>query len=125
MDHARGYVFACTVVTLRIANLPEIDPKSPGIFTCDIPPRRLGSASNKMIIEISIDHYDRLLALCGPASREYEILKDGFIAHRPKDSRYERVVEISAEMQDAQLLLALAHKICPVAVPAILKAISP
>jgi len=78
-----------------------------------------------MIIEIPVDHYDRFLALCDPASHEYEILKDGFIAHRPKDSRYERIVEISCEMQDARLLLALASKICPVAVPAIVKAISP
>ena len=77
-----------------------------------------------MIIEISIDHYDRFLALCDPASHEYEILKDGFIAHHPKDKHFERVVEISAEMQDVQLLLALAKKICPVAVPAILKAMS-
>jgi len=66
-----------------------------------------------MIIEISVDHYDRFLALCDPASHEYEILKDAFIAHRPKDSRYERVVEISCEMRDAQLLLVLAQKICP------------
>jgi hypothetical protein len=77
-----------------------------------------------MIIEISIDHYDRFLALCDPASHEYEILTDGFITHRPKDNHFERIIEISCEMWHAQLLLALAHKICPVAVPAIVKAIS-
>ena len=77
-----------------------------------------------MVIEFSIDQHKHFLGLCDSASREYEILKNALIIHRPKDSRYERVVEISAEMREAQLLLALAHKICPVAVPTIVKAIS-
>jgi hypothetical protein len=77
-----------------------------------------------MVIEFAIDHYDRLLAPCDPASREYEILKNGLVIRRAKNGKYERVVEIFAEMQDAQLLLALAHKICPVAAPAITKAMS-
>ena len=77
-----------------------------------------------MVIEFAIDHYDRLLAHCDPASREYAILKNGLVVRRPKNGRYERVVEIFGEMRDAQLLLALANKICPVAVPAIVKAIS-
>jgi pentatricopeptide repeat protein len=55
---------------------------------------------------------------------EYEILKNALIVRRAKHGKYERVVEIFAEMREAQLLLALAHKICPVAVPAIVKAIS-
>ena len=78
-----------------------------------------------MIIEISIDYYDRFLALCDPASREYAILKNGLVVRRPKNGRYERVVEIFGEMRDAQLLLALANKICPIAAPAITKAMSP
>ena len=77
-----------------------------------------------MIIEIPLDPYDRLLAQCDPASREYEILKNGLIVRHSKDGHYERVVEILSEMQDAKLLLALAQKICPDAVPAIAKAIS-
>jgi hypothetical protein len=77
-----------------------------------------------MIIEISHDQHDRFLALCDPASREYEILKNGLVVRRAKDGQYERVVEIFAQMRDAQLLLAVAHKICPVAVPAIVKAMS-
>jgi hypothetical protein len=77
-----------------------------------------------MVIEFAIDHYNRFLALCDPASREYEILKNGLVVRRAKDGQYERVAEIFAEMRDARLLLAVAHKICPVAVPAIVKAIS-
>ena len=77
-----------------------------------------------MIIEISIDYYDRFLALCDPASREYAILKNGLVVRRPKEGRYERVVEIFAEMREAHLLLSLADKICPAAMPDIAKAIS-
>ena len=77
-----------------------------------------------MIIEFAIDHYDRLLALSDPASREYEILKNGLVVRRAKNGQHERVVEIFAEMRDAHLLLALANKICPLAAPAITKAMS-
>ena len=77
-----------------------------------------------MIIEISVDHYDRFLALCDPASREYEILENGLIVRRPKEGRYERMLEIFAEMREAHLLLSLADKICPAAMPDIAKAIS-
>jgi hypothetical protein len=77
-----------------------------------------------MVIEFAIDHYDRLSASCDPSSPEYEILKNGLIVRRVKNGKYERVVEIFAEMRDAQLLLALAQRICPVAAPAITKAIS-
>ena len=77
-----------------------------------------------MVIELAIDHYNRLLPLCEPASCEYEILKNGLVVRRAKNGQYERVVEIFAEMRDAHSLLALANKICPVAAPAITKAMS-
>ena len=78
-----------------------------------------------MVIEFALDHYNRFLALCDPVSREYEILKNGLVIRRAKDGDgHERVVEIFAELRDAHLLLALANKICPVAAPAITKAMS-
>jgi hypothetical protein len=77
-----------------------------------------------MVIEFAIDEHKRFLGLCDPASREYEILKNGLIVRLPKHGKHERGVEIFAEMREAQLLLALAHQICPDAVPAIVKAIS-
>jgi pentatricopeptide repeat protein len=81
---------------------------------------RLGS----VVIEFAIDDYNRFLALCDPASREYEILKNGLVVRRAKEGRYERVVEIFGEMREAHLLLSLADKICPTAMPDIAKAIS-
>ena len=77
-----------------------------------------------MVIEFAIDEHKRFLGLCDPASREYEILKNGLILRRAIHGKHERVVEIFAGIREAQLLLALAHQICPVAVPAIVKAIS-
>jgi hypothetical protein len=77
-----------------------------------------------MLIEFAIDQHKRFLGLCDPASREYEILKNGLILRHAKHRKHEPVVEIFAERQEAQLLLALAHQICPVAVPAIVKAMS-
>ena len=77
-----------------------------------------------MVIEFAIDQHKRFLGLCDPASREYEILKNGLVVRCGKHGHSERVVEIFAEIREAQLLLALAHQICPVAVPTIVKAIS-
>jgi hypothetical protein len=77
-----------------------------------------------MVIEFAIDHYDRLLASCDPSFRVYDILKNGLVVRRVKNGKPERVVEIFAEMREAQLLLAHAHKICPAAAPAITKAMS-
>jgi hypothetical protein len=77
-----------------------------------------------MVIELAIDHHDRLLAPCDPSSRGYNILKNGLVVRRVKNGKYVRVMEIFAEMREAQLLLAHAHKICPAAAPAITKAMS-
>lgn len=77
-----------------------------------------------MKVEIALDHYDRFLQLCDASSPVCEILKNGFIARRPKDDHYERIVEISCETRDVQLLLALADQICPAAVPDIEKSIA-
>jgi hypothetical protein len=66
-----------------------------------------------MVIEFAIDHYDRLLSPCEPSSHEYEILKNGLVVRRAKNGKYERVVEIFAEMRDAQLLLPLPIRSVP------------
>jgi len=38
-----------------------------------------------MIIEFAIDHDNRFLALCDPASPEYEIVKNGLVIRRVKN----------------------------------------
>ena len=76
-----------------------------------------------MLIEISLDHYDRFLERCDPACSEFEILKKGLIVRRPKDSHYERIVEIHCEMPEAKIILDAARRVYPRAVPDIEKAI--
>jgi hypothetical protein len=56
-----------------------------------------------MIIEMSLDHYDRLLEKCDASSREWQILKNGLIVRRPNDGHYERIMEIACEVREAQL----------------------
>ena len=46
----------------------------------------------KMIIEMSLDQYDRFLEKCDASSREYEILKNGLIVSHRKDGHYERII---------------------------------
>jgi hypothetical protein len=78
----------------------------------------------KMLIEMSLDHYDRFLEKCDASSREYEILKNGLIVRRPNDGHYERIMEIACEVPEAQMLLAIARRLYPDAVSAIEKAIA-
>ena len=78
----------------------------------------------KMIIEISLDHYDRFLEKCDASSREYEILKNALIVSHRKDGHYERIIEIACEVAEAQMLLDIARRLYPDAVSAIAKAIA-
>jgi len=75
----------------------------------------------KMIIEMSLDHYDRFLEKCDMSSREYEILKNGLTESHRKDGHYERIIEIACEVPEAQMLLAIARRLYPDAVSAIEK----
>jgi hypothetical protein len=77
-----------------------------------------------MIIEMSLDHYDRFLEKCDASSREYEILKNGLIVGHPKDGHYERIIVIPCEVPEAQMLLATARRLYPDAVSVIEKAIA-
>jgi hypothetical protein len=77
-----------------------------------------------MIIEMSLDQYDRFLEKCDASSREWQILKNGLIVHHPKDGHYERIMEILCEVPEAQMLLAIARRLYPDAVSAIEKAIA-
>ena len=77
-----------------------------------------------MLIEMSLDHYDRFLEKCDASSREYEILKNGLIVRRPNVGHYERIMEIACEVREAQMLLAIARRLYPDAVSAIEKAIA-
>jgi hypothetical protein len=77
-----------------------------------------------MIIEMSLDHYDRFLEKCDASCREYEILKNGLIVRRPKDGVYERIMEIACEIEEAKILFSCSTRLYPDAAGAIAKAIA-
>jgi hypothetical protein len=69
----------------------------------------------KVLIEISLAHYDRLLDKCNERScPEFAILKHG---SRPNGDRFQRTIQIRCEMEQAKRLLDLAAKVCPDGAP--------
>jgi hypothetical protein len=78
----------------------------------------------RVIIEMSLQHYDRFLFRCDPASREHALLKNGVIVRRPKQDHFERIVEIDCTLKEAKALLDLAKQLYPPVVPDIEKAIA-
>jgi len=70
-----------------------------------------------MIIEMSLNHYDRFLEKCDASSREYEILKNGPLVSHRKDGHYERIIEIACEVPKAQILVASARRLYPTPFP--------
>ena len=70
-----------------------------------------------MIIEMSLNHYDRFLEKCDASSREYEILKNGLIVSHRKDGHYERIIEIACEVPEAQIFLLLRGGSIPTPFP--------
>ena len=78
----------------------------------------------KVLIEISLDHYDRLLDKCDERScPEFMILKHGTFTRRPNGDHFLRTIQIRCEIEQAKRLLGLAAKLCPEAVPEIKKVI--
>jgi hypothetical protein len=67
----------------------------------------------KVLIEISLAHYDRLLDKCDERScPEFAILKHGTFTRRPNGDRFQRTIQIRCEMAQAIRLLDLATKLC-------------
>jgi hypothetical protein len=72
----------------------------------------------KILIDMSLEHYDRFVAKCDIASREYSILTNGVII-RDQKSGEQRVIAILCDMDEAVRLLYAASVLHPEAVPAI------
>ena len=73
----------------------------------------------KVLIEISPEQYDLLVAECDIKSREYTILKNGVVARNIRDGVSRRIVEILCDEDEATELLKAARQFYPDAVPAI------
>jgi hypothetical protein len=77
----------------------------------------------KILIDISPEHYDRLLCEFTEDSRIYAILKNGVVIHHFEAGDESRTVEILCEKFHARMILAAAEMYCPEAVAEIEEAI--
>lgn len=76
-----------------------------------------------LTINISLPNYDRLSDRCEHLTQAYSVLKSGVVIRRPKDDRFERLVEIRCSEDEAQALINLAKSVCRDAIPEIEKSI--
>jgi hypothetical protein len=77
----------------------------------------------KILIDISPEHYDRLLSEFTEESRIYAILKNGLVIHHFERGNKFRTVEILCEKFHARMILAVAEVFCPEAAAEIEEAI--
>jgi hypothetical protein len=77
----------------------------------------------KILIDISPEHYDRILSEFTEESRMYAILKNGLVLHHFEAGNEFRTVEILCEKFHARMILAAAEVFCPEAAAEIEEAI--
>jgi hypothetical protein len=77
----------------------------------------------KIVLEISPEHYDRLLSGVSEKSSLYGVLKNGVVVHPTKAGAGSRMIEILCEKFHARMLRGLAENLSPQAVPQIEEAI--
>ena len=65
----------------------------------------------KVMIELPLDRYDAFLDKCTASPAEYAILMSAVIAGRNMGDRYERVIEILCEIEEARLLLDTSSRL--------------
>ena len=70
----------------------------------------------KILIDISPEHYDRILSEFDQESRMYAILKNGLVIHHFEAGNEFRMVEILCDKFYARMILAAAQMYCPEAV---------
>ena len=77
----------------------------------------------KILIDISPEHYDRLLSQFTDESLIYTILKNGLVIHHFEAGNEFRTVEILCDKFHARMLLTVAEIFCPEAAAEIEEAI--
>jgi hypothetical protein len=77
----------------------------------------------KILIDISTEHYDRLLSQFAEESSIYAILKNGLVIHHFEAGNEFRTVEILCDKFHARMILAAAEMYCPEATAEIEQAI--
>jgi hypothetical protein len=77
----------------------------------------------KILIDISPEHYDRLLSNFTEKSRNYAILKNGLVIHHFETGNVSKTIDILCEKFHARMILAVAEMFCPEAAAEIEEAI--
>jgi len=77
----------------------------------------------KILLDISPEHYDRLLSEFDEESRMYAILKNGLVIHHFQAGNEFKTVEILCDKFHARMILAAAEIFCPEAAAQIEEAI--
>ena len=77
----------------------------------------------KILIDISPEHYDRILSEFTEESHIYAILKNGLLIHHLEAGNEFRTVEILCDKFHARMILAAAEMYCPEAAAGIEEAI--
>jgi hypothetical protein len=67
----------------------------------------------KILIDISPEHYDRLLSQFAEESRIYAILKNGLVIHHFETGNMSKRIEILCDKFHARMILAAAEMYCP------------
>jgi hypothetical protein len=70
----------------------------------------------KILVDISPEHYDRILSEVDEESRIYAVLKNGLVLHRFEAGNDVRTIEILCDKFHARMILAAAEMYCPEAV---------
>ena len=70
----------------------------------------------KTLIEMSLEHYNGLLAKCAVSEREYATMKNGIVMPDSGDAQ-SRKVAILCESDQAKRILDLVSQLCPEAAP--------
>ena len=70
----------------------------------------------KILVEMSPEHYDRLLDKLSEVSAAYAILKNGVVVH-PSGASSDRIIHIACEMAQAETMLHAARQLFPAAAP--------
>ena len=77
----------------------------------------------KILLDISPEHYDRILSEFDEESRIYAILKNGLVIHHFETGNVSKTIEILCEKFHARMILAAAEMYCPQAAAEIEEAI--
>ena len=67
----------------------------------------------KILVDLSPEHYDRILDEFSEESRLYAVLKNGLVLHHFEGSNDFRTVEVLCDKFHARMILAAAEMYCP------------